>query len=50
MCMKFTKRAMQGSLGDIGRHGDNLDDIGGHRYVKELLDDIGQVDSGHEDY
>ena len=48
--MKFTNGAMQGPLGDIGRHGDNLDDIGRHRYVKELLDDIGQLDSGHGDY
>ena len=22
MCMKFTKEAIQGPLGDIGRHGD----------------------------
>ena len=48
--MKFTNGAMQGPFGDIGRHGDNLDDIGRHRYVKELLDDMGQVDSGHGDY
>ena len=35
--MKFTNGVMQGPLGDIGRHGDNLDDIR-------------KVDSGHEDF
>ena len=27
MCMKFTKGAMQGPLGDIGRHGDSKTNI-----------------------
>ena len=30
MCIKFIKGAMQGPLGDIGTHGDNLDDTGKH--------------------
>ena len=36
MCIKFTKGAMQGPLGDIGRHGDYLGDTGTHRDSKTI--------------
>ena len=36
MCNKFTKGAMQGPLGDIGRHGDYLGDTGRHRDSKTI--------------
>ena len=49
MHKKLDKGAMQGPLGDIGRHRDflldYLGDTGRHRYFKELLGDIG----GHGD-
>ena len=41
MCIKFTKGAMQGPLGDIGRHGDYFGDTGRHRSFKGSLGDIG---------
>ena len=36
MCIKFTKGAMQGPLGDIGRHGDYLGDTDKHRDSKTI--------------